>query len=69
MTDETMRAELSAFEEWAGHNYLRIGQLESRWAAIEMAWQSALTAERTRCAQIARAHGRDDIAAEIEGAE
>ena len=30
---------------------------------------TALAAERTRCAAIARAAGREDIAAEIEGAE
>lgn len=38
------------------------GQLAERWNM-----RAALTSERARCAEIARAAGRDDIAGAIEG--
>lgn len=75
MTNETMRAE---FERW---EIVMRGSLRNRLArdddgyyydsSIADRWfgySQGATAERTRCAAIARAAGREDIATEIKGA-
>ena len=61
MSDET-RAE---FDRWWRADGTHRRQRTHRMVA-EYAWQAAIAHERTRCAAIARAHGAEDVAAEIE---
>ena len=70
MTDDT-RAE---FERWAHTNKWRANLMRDgfgdycrmRASVMWDAWQAAVTAERTRCAAIARKHGAEDAAREME---